>query len=59
MSREQAAEKIRAQGGSFQNAVGKSTTYLVSGGKIGGSKKTAAAKFGTKIIDEAEFLKLI
>jgi len=59
MSRDAAAEKIRTLGGTFQNAVGKSTTYLVAGGKIGASKRAAAAKFGTKIIDEQEFLELI
>jgi DNA ligase (NAD+) len=59
MSRDQAADKIRALGGTFQNAVGKSTTYLVAGGKLGASKRAAAAKFGTKIINEREFLELI
>ncbi|MDR3125506.1 MAG: hypothetical protein LBU20_00295, partial [Candidatus Nomurabacteria bacterium] len=46
-------------GGTFQNAVGRSTTYLVAGGKLGSSKRAAAAKFGTKIINEQEFLELI
>jgi DNA ligase (NAD+) len=59
MSRDEAAEKIRALGGTFQSAVGKSTTYLVTGGKLGASKKAAAAKFDTKIISESEFLELI
>jgi DNA ligase (NAD+) len=59
MSREVAADRIRHLGGEFQNAVGQSTDYLVAGGKIGASKRAAAAKFGTKIIDEDEFLKLI
>jgi DNA ligase (NAD+) len=59
MSRDQAADKIRALGGTFQNAVGKSTTYLVAGGKLGASKRAAAAKYGTKIIDEQKFLKML
>ncbi|MDR1197126.1 MAG: NAD-dependent DNA ligase LigA [Candidatus Nomurabacteria bacterium] len=59
MGREEAAERVRSLGGTFQNSVSKSTTYLVAGGKIGGSKKAAAAKFGTKIINEQEFLELI
>jgi DNA ligase (NAD+) len=59
MSREEAADKIRALGGSFQSSVGKGTTYLVAGGKIGASKIQKAEKFGTQIIDEPQFLKLI
>jgi DNA ligase (NAD+) len=59
MGRDEAAEKIRSLGGIFQSAVGKSTSYLVFGGKLGGSKRAAAEKFGTKIIDEQEFLKLL
>ncbi|MDR1970034.1 MAG: NAD-dependent DNA ligase LigA [Candidatus Nomurabacteria bacterium] len=59
MSRDAAADKIRELGGTFQSSVGKSTTYLVAGGKIGASKRASAEKFGTKIIDEAELLKLI
>ncbi|MDR2524377.1 MAG: NAD-dependent DNA ligase LigA [Candidatus Nomurabacteria bacterium] len=59
MSRDAAAERVRSLGGTFQNAVGKNTTYLVAGGKIGASKRAAADKFGTKIIDEKEFLGLV
>ncbi|MCL1876905.1 NAD-dependent DNA ligase LigA [Candidatus Saccharibacteria bacterium] len=59
MSRDAAAEKIQDLGGTFQNSVGKSTDYLVAGGKIGASKRAAAEKFGTKIITENEFLELI
>lgn len=59
MSREAAADRIRALGGTFQSSVGKGTTYLVAGGKVGASKLIKAEKFGTKIIDEAALLKLI
>ena len=59
MSRDEAAEKIRAQGGLFQVSVGKSTTYLVAGGKVGASKLKKAHQYGTKIIDEAAFLALL
>jgi DNA ligase (NAD+) len=38
MSREQAAEKIRLLGGTFQTSVAKGTTYLVMGNKAGASK---------------------
>jgi DNA ligase (NAD+) len=59
MSREEAAERIRALGGTFQSAVGKETDYLVVGANVGASKLTKAEKLGTKQINEAEFLKLI
>ncbi len=59
MSREEAAEKIRALGGSFQSSVGQDTNYLVVGNNVGASKLTKAAKLGTKQINEAEFLKII
>ncbi len=59
MSRDEAAEKIRAQGGTFQSSVGKDTTYLVAGGKVGASKLSKAEKYGTKIITEQELLNLI
>lgn len=59
MGRDEAAEKIRALGGTFQSSVAKDTTYLVAGGKIGGSKLKKAEAYGTQIIDEAAFLKLL
>jgi len=59
MGRDEAAEKIRALGGTFQSSVAKDTTYLVTGGKVGGSKLKKAEAYGTKIIDEAAFLKLL
>jgi DNA ligase (NAD+) len=59
MSRDEASEKIRALGGTFQSSIGKDTDYLVVGANVGASKLTKAAKLGTKQIDENEFLKLI
>ncbi|MBW3568977.1 NAD-dependent DNA ligase LigA [Candidatus Parcubacteria bacterium] len=59
MSRDQAAEKIRSLGGIFQASTGKDTDYLVAGANVGSSKLEKARKFGTKIIDEKEFNKLI
>lgn len=59
MGRDIAAERVRALGGTFQSSVGKDTTYLVAGGKVGASKLKKAASYGTKIIDEAAFLKLL
>jgi DNA ligase (NAD+) len=59
MSREEAGEKIRELGGTFQSSVGKETDYLVVGANVGESKLEKASKLGTKQINEQEFLKLI
>lgn len=59
MSRDEAAEKIRSLGGVFQTSVGKDTTYLVAGGKVGASKLAKAEKFGTRIISEDELRVLL
>lgn len=59
MGRDQAAEKIRALGGTFQTSVGKDTSYLVAGGKVGASKLKKAEQYDIKIISEQEFLALL
>jgi DNA ligase (NAD+) len=59
MGRDAAADNIRELGGTFQTAVAKDTTYLVAGGKVGASKLKKAEQYGTKIIDEQEFLAII
>lgn len=59
MSRDEAADKIRALGGTFQTSVAKDTTYLVAGGKVGASKLKKAESYGTEIIDEQALNKLL
>lgn len=59
MGRDEAAEKVRSLGGTFQSSVGKETSFLVVGANVGASKLAKAAKLGVKQIDEAAFLKLI
>lgn len=59
MSRDEAADKIRYLGGTFQTSVAKDTTYLVAGGKVGGSKLKRATEYGTKIINESELLEIL
>jgi len=59
MSRDEAAEKIRAQGGTFQSSVGKDTDYLVVGKNVGASKLAKAAKLGTTQISEQDLLKML
>ncbi len=59
MSREEAAEKIRSLGGTFQTSVANGTTYLVAGASVGASKLTKAEKLGTQVIDEGFLLNII
>jgi DNA ligase (NAD+) len=59
MGREEAAERIRALGGTFQSTIAKDTDFLVVGENVGANKLTKANKLGTKQIDEVEFLDLI
>ncbi len=59
MGRDVAADKIRDLGGTFQNAVGKDTNYLVAAGKVGASKLAKAEKYGTVVIDEATLMDMI
>jgi DNA ligase (NAD+) len=59
MSRDEAAERIRALGGTFQSSVGKDTDYLVVGANVGASKLAKASKLGTRQIDEAALLKIL
>ena len=59
MSRELAAEKIRALGGTFQTSVAQGTTYLVMGTKAGQSKADKARSLGTTIIDETALMLML
>ncbi len=59
MSRDEAAEKIRALGGTFQSSVGNETDYLVVGANVGESKLAKARKLGTKQITEKGLLDIL
>ncbi|MBC7459663.1 NAD-dependent DNA ligase LigA, partial [Candidatus Saccharibacteria bacterium] len=59
LSRDEVADMIRALGGTFQSAVAKDTTYLIAGGKVGASKLKKAEAYGTTILNEAAFKKLL
>ncbi len=58
MTRDDAKEKIREQGGGVQSAVSVKTNYLVAGAHPG-SKYERAKKLGVTIIDEEVFLKML
>jgi len=59
LSREDAAERIRLLGGTFQSSVGKETDYLVIGSNPGMSKVNKAKELGVNIIDQNELNKLL
>lgn len=59
MGRDEAADRIRALGGTFQTAVAKDTTYLVAGGKVGASKLAKARAYGTQVINEEQLIQML
>jgi DNA ligase (NAD+) len=59
MSREEAKEAIRRQGGRATSSVSSETDYLVVGSDPGTTKPKAAEEHGTRVIEEAEFKKMI
>lgn len=58
MTRDDAKQKIREQGGEVSGSVSKNTGFVIAG-ENPGSKYDKAMEFGVKIIDEAAFLKMI
>ncbi len=58
MSRDEASELIKAQGGKVSGSVSKKTSYVVAG-EAAGSKLTKAQSLGVKIIDEDELKKML
>lgn len=59
MTREQAEQAVREQGGKAGGSVSGKTDLLVVGADAGHTKLADAAKHGTRQIDEREFLKLL
>jgi DNA ligase (NAD+) len=59
MGRDEAAERIRSLGGTFQTSVGKDTDYLVVGGNVGASKLKKAEQYGTTVLSEDDFLRML
>ncbi|MDQ2825190.1 MAG: hypothetical protein M3R29_07065, partial [Verrucomicrobiota bacterium] len=58
MTREEAAEKIESLGGHVTGSVSKKTDYVLAG-EAAGSKLDKARELGVRIIDEAEFRKML
>jgi DNA ligase (NAD+) len=58
MTREEATEKIEALGGHVTGSVSKKTDYVLAGAEAG-SKLDKAKELGVRVIDEAEFQKIL
>jgi len=58
MSRDEAKEKIRAEGGGVASTVSKETDYVVAG-TAAGSKLDKAEALGVSILDEKAFVKML
>ncbi len=58
MSRDEAKEKIRAQGGAITSAVSKATDFVVAGANPG-SKYDKAISLGVSTLSETAFMKLL
>lgn len=59
MGRAKAKEIVESLGGRSASDVSKSTDFLVSDGKIDGSKSAKAREYGTRVLSENEFLKMV
>jgi DNA ligase (NAD+) len=58
LSRDEASEMIKAQGGKVSGSVSKKTSYVVAG-DAAGSKLTKARELGVAVIDEDELRRMI
>jgi len=59
LSRDAAADAIKARGGSSPGSVSKKTAYVVVGDEPGAAKFTKAQELGLPILDEEAFLRLL
>ena len=58
LSRNEAKERVRNEGGEVSEAVSKNTSFVVAGTSPGASKMAKAGKLGVKVITEEEFLEM-
>ncbi|MCU0377016.1 MAG: NAD-dependent DNA ligase LigA [Bacteroidales bacterium] len=58
-TREELKSLIEAAGGKIAGSVSGSTSFIVEGSEMGPAKRAKAAELGIKLVNEAEFLKMI
>jgi DNA ligase (NAD+) len=58
MTRDEASQKIQALGGHVGSSVSEKTDYVLAGSEAG-SKLDKAKELSVKVIDEAEFRKML
>jgi DNA ligase (NAD+) len=58
LGRKEAAELVEKHGGKCSGSVSKNTSFVIAG-EAAGSKLTKAQELGVKVVDEAEFLKML
>ncbi|MDB5254037.1 MAG: ligase, NAD-dependent [Parcubacteria group bacterium] len=58
LSRDEAGDMIRAEGGKVSGSVSKNTSFVLAGEEAG-EKLDTAMKLGVKVIDEKEFLNML
>lgn len=58
MTRDEATEIIRNQGGKVSSSVSKNTDYVLAGSEPG-TKLVKAQELGIRILDENEFMQLV
>lgn len=59
MTRKQMQEYLKTLGANPQDSLNKSTDILVTGEKVGKNKIDKAAKYGTEIITEEQFIRMV
>lgn len=59
MGRQEAEAAIRARGGKATGSVSKETDYVVAGADPGSNKMAAVRTYGTTVLDEEAFLKMV
>lgn len=59
MSREDMKKMCEELGGEAKNSISTKTDYLVTGENVGQSKLTKAKNYGTKVISEDDFMKML
>jgi DNA ligase (NAD+) len=58
-SRDGIKASVESHGGKVSGSISKKTSYVLAGDNMGPEKRKKAEELGVKIIDEAEYIKLV